>query len=217
MADDFTLSDAGTGALLLDVATGSAFDERWQARLLALAESLGGIDGVEDVVPGMNNLMVAFDPLTVDAGVMERRLADGWRSAVATGGIGRSHDIAVVYGGPDIEAFAIDLGLSVDEVVERHAGAVYRVAAIGAMPGFPYLSGLDPALATPRRAVPRQGVQRGAVIIGGGQAGIMPITASSGWHIVGHTDFTLFDPYRAAPATLAAGDVVRFSVAGVRR
>jgi len=216
LADDFTLSDAGAGALLLDVAVGGAFDETRQARLLGLAASLGGIDGVEDVVPGMNNLMVAFDPLTVDASVMERRLAEGWRSAVARAETGRSHDIAVVYGGPDIEDFAAGLGVSIDEVVERHAGAVYRVAAIGAMPGFPYLSGLDRALAAPRRAVPRQGVPKGAVIVGGGQAGIMPITAPSGWHILGHTDFTLFDPHRATPATLAAGDVVRFTIAGVR-
>ncbi len=217
MADDFIISDAGTGALLFDVAAGGAFDEGRQARLLALAESLAGADGIDDVVPGMNNLMVAFDPLAVDAGEMERRLAEGWRIATANGRPGRAHDIAVVYGGPDLADFAAGLGLSIDEVVARHAGGVYRVAAIGAMPGFPYLSGLDPALSTPRRAVPRQGVPKGAVIVGGGQAGIMPITAPSGWHILGHTDFELFDAYRAAPAALKPGDVVRFTIAGVER
>ncbi|PIP00710.1 5-oxoprolinase subunit PxpB [Pleomorphomonas carboxyditropha] len=217
MADDFIISDAGTGALLLDVAGGGAFDEGRQARLLALADSLAGADGIDDVVPGMNNLMVAFDPLAIDAGAMQRRLADGWRIAAASGRAGRAHEIAVAYGGPDLRDFAASLGLTVDEVVKRHAGAVYKVAAIGAMPGFPYLSGLDPALATPRRAMPRQGVPKGAVIVGGGQAGIMPITAPSGWHILGHTDFTLFDPHRAAPATLMAGDTVRFIIAGVER
>lgn len=216
LADAFKISDAGTGALLVDIAVG-AFDEERQGRLLVLAESLVGSTGIEDVVPGMNNLMVTFDPLTVDAADIEFRLADGWSRAVPADAAGRVHDIAVVYGGPDIEEFAEGLGLSIDEVVERHCRAVYRVAAVGAMPGFPYLSGLDPALATPRRAVPRKGVPKGAVIVGGGQAGIMPITAPSGWHIVGHTDFELFDPHRAAPATLKPGDVVRFSVAGVER
>ena len=216
MTDDFIISDAGTGALLLDVAAG-AFDEGRQARLLALADSLAGTVGIDDVVPGMNNLMVAFDPLAVDVDEMELRLADGWRSAAAVGRPGRQHEIAVVYGGPDLGDVAAAVGLSIDEVVERHAGAVYRVAAIGAMPGFPYLSGLDPALSMPRRAVPRQGVPKGAVIVGGGQAGIMPITAPSGWHSLGHTDFDLFDPDRDAPATLAPGDVVRFIIAGVER
>ena len=217
MPDDFTLSDAGTGAFLFDVATDGVFDEARQARLLALADSLTGLHGVEDVVPGMNNLMVVFDPLVVEAGDIERRLLDGWRRARPAEGDGRSHDIAVVYGGPDLADFAAGLGLSVDEVVERHSTAVYKVAAIGAMPGFPYLSGLDPRLATPRRAVPRQGVPKGAVIVGGGQVGIMPITAPSGWHILGRTDFSLFDPHRAAPAMLRPGDTVRFIVAGVER
>ncbi|MCM5555568.1 5-oxoprolinase subunit PxpB [Pleomorphomonas sp. NRK KF1] len=216
MVDDFTLSQAGTGALLLDVAIGGAFDDARQARLLALAANLDGVEGVEDIVPGMNNLMVVFDPLLVDAGEIERRLAQGWAGAVAADEAGREHEIAVVYGGADLQETAAHLGLAVADVVERHSTAVYKVAAIGAMPGFPYLSGLDSTLAMPRRAVPRQGVPKGAVIVGGGQAGIMPITAPSGWHILGHTDFVLFDPHRAAPATLRPGDTVRFTVAGVK-
>ncbi len=124
MADDFTLSDAGTGAMLVDVATDGTFDEQRQARLLALADSLAGVDGITDVVPGMNNLMVVFDPLAVDADEMQRRLADGWRTAAATDRPGRPHDIAVVYGGPDLKDFAAGLGLSIDEVIARHAGGV---------------------------------------------------------------------------------------------
>lgn len=217
MADEFILSDAGAGALLLDVAKGSAFDEGRQARLLALAENLSDAHGMEDVVPGMNNLMVTFDPLAIDAREIEWRLTEGWHRATPIEDSGRSHDIAVVYGGPDLQDFAAGLGLSADDVVDLHSAGAYRVAAVGAMPGFPYLSGLDPRLATPRRAVPRQGVPKGAVIVGGGQAGIMPITAPSGWHIFGQTDFTLFDPHRAAPATLRPGDRVRFTVAGVER
>lgn len=217
LAEDFIVSDAGSGALLLDVVSGDIFDEGRQARLLTLAARLAGCAGVEDVVPGMNNLMVTFDPLAVDVREIEHYLVEGWRNAAGSEGSGRRHDIPVVYGGPDIDALATGLGLSLDDIVERHSGALYRVAAIGAMPGFPYLSGLDPTLAMPRRAVPRQGVPKGAVIVGGGQAGIMPITAPSGWHILGRTDFVLFDPHRALPATLKPGDTVRFTVAGVER
>lgn len=217
MAGLFNISNAGAGALLFDIAEGGSFDEARQARLLALADSLTGMRGIDDVVPGMNNLMVVFNPLEVEAADIERRLAEGWRGARPAKENGRSHEVAVVYDGPDLADLAAGLGLSVTEVVERHSGGVYRVAAIGAMPGFPYLSGLDPRLATPRRAVPRQGVPKGAVIVGGGQAGIMPITAPSGWHILGRTDFVLFDPHRAAPATLKPGDTVRFTVAGVER
>lgn len=54
----------------------------------------------------------------------------------------------------------------------------------------------------------------GSVIIGGAQAGIMPVTAPSGWHIIGHTDTALFDPAAADPVLLRPGDTVRFLVAG---
>ena len=78
------------------------------------------------------------------------------------------------------------------------------------MPGFVYLSGLDPFLATPRRSSPRMSVPEGSVIIGGSQAGIMPITAPSGWHILGHTDLKLFDPKQDPPTAFKPGDRIRF-------
>ena len=100
--------------------------------------------------------------------------------------------------------------------MERHGAPLYSVAAVGAMPGFVYLSGLDPALAAPRLSAPRQAVPKGSVIIGGTQAGIMPVTAPSGWHILGRTPLDLFDPSRARPALFRPGDRIRF-VAEVRR
>jgi len=51
----------------------------------------------------------------------------------------------------DLEALARHCGLSPEEVVARHAAAEYRVYLLGFVPGFPYLGGLDPRLAAPRR------------------------------------------------------------------
>ena len=36
-------------------------------------------------------------------------------------------------------------------------------------------------------------------MIGGPQAGIMPCTAPSGWHIIGRTDISMFDPTACRP------------------
>jgi KipI family sensor histidine kinase inhibitor len=83
------------------------------------------------------------------------------------------------------------------------------------MPGFPYLSGLDPRLAWARRGTPRLKVAEGAVIIGGAQAGIMPMTAPSGWHIIGHTDVKLFKAEAELPVLLRPGDKVQFTIAGI--
>lgn len=207
------LSALGEGAVLVDMA-GPVFDEPVQARILALAQVLNGEPGVCETVPGMNNLLVLLDRRHVDPDAFELRLLALWRGAQADRRDGRTVEIPVRYGGPDAEAdllfLAAHTGLAAAEVVRRHAAPLYRVAAIGAMPGFPYLSGLDPALRCPRRPVPRAGVPKGAVILGGAQAGIMPLTAPSGWHILGLTDLALFDPVLDPPALLRPGDRVRF-------
>ena len=206
------LSHEGTGAILLDGA-GAIFDDRVQAKVWRLARDLKFIHGVLETVPGMNNLMVVFDPLELEAFVVEQSIRDFWDSPLRDESSGRVIDVPVFYGGEegvDLEDFARAKSMTPDEVILRHAAPLYSVAAVGAMPGFVYLSGLDPALAAPRLATPRQGVPKGSVIIGGGQTGIMPITAPSGWHILGRTPLDLFDPHRERPALFAPGDRIRF-------
>ncbi len=212
------LSTEGAGAILLDAAD-AVFSDDTQSRIWAVAAWMLKADGVAETVPGMNNLMIVFDPLAVAPEVVERQLLQAWQTVVPDAVAGRDVDIPVVYGGAtgeDLAVLAEHAGLSVDEVVRRHSEAVYSVAAVGAMPGFVYLSGLDPALAMPRRAVPRMKVEIGSVIIGGAQAGIMPCTAPSGWHIIGRTEVPLFDPLRDPPSACKPGDRIRFSVIEVK-
>jgi KipI family sensor histidine kinase inhibitor len=212
------LSSQGAGAILLDAA-GPVFSDDIQWRIWAVAAWMLKVDGVAETVPGMNNLMIVFDPLAIPPGEVEQQLLHIWQTVVPDAVSGRDVDIPVVYGGPDGEdlaALADHAGLTVDEVVRRHSQAVYSVAAVGAMPGFVYLSGLDPALAMPRRAVPRMKVEIGSVIIGGAQAGIMPCTAPSGWHIIGKTKVPLFDPLRDPPSACKPGDRIRFRVIEVQ-
>jgi inhibitor of KinA len=94
--------------------------------------------------------------------------------------------------------------------VQRHSSAMYRVTSVGFTPGFPYLSGLPAALATPRRSSPRKEIPAGAVGIGGTQTGIYPRKSPGGWNIIGRTPLSLFEVKREPPALLRAGDRVRF-------
>ncbi len=209
------LSRMGSGAVLLDAADGP-FDDAVQRRIWAAGRAVLDADGVDEAVPGMNNLMVVFDALRVERAAVERALLAAWAEARPEAVAGRALEFPVVYGGAggeDLPELARRCGLDVAEVVRRHAAAPYTVAAVGAMPGFPYLSGLDPALSWGRRASPRGRVPEGAVIIGGAQAGIMPCTAPSGWHIIGHTAAKLFAPEADDPVLLRPGDTVRFTVA----
>ena len=208
---------AGSRGVFLDAA-GPRFSEPVQYRILALARAVGQLPGVQELVPGMNNVLVVYDPRQVSPTVLCDQLMALWEQATVDETPGRDIDIPVIYStnaGDDLVQIAALAQLDVDEFIRLHSEAVYQVACVGAMPGFPYLSGLDPRLATPRRAVPRMRLEQGAVIIGGAQAGIMPCSAPSGWHVIGRTDLQLFDAQQTSPSFLQPGDRIRFSIAGV--
>ena len=124
-------------------------------------------------------------------------------------------EIPVRYGGthgPDLSELAERLQRSESEVIGLHTETEYTVQMVGFLPGFPYLGPLPEALHLPRRDTPRLRVPPGSVAIAGGQTGIYPQASPGGWHLIGHTDFRLFDPHERPPARLQPGQRVRFVV-----
>lgn len=209
------LHPCGTGALLMDVAHGH-FDMDAQKRLWALCREDGELQrlaGVREVVLGVNNVLVTFDPLDTDLPALEESLRQAWAAARPWEGQGRLVEVPVVYHRSpefDLHTVAGHAGLELEEVIELHTATEYRVACVGWVPGFVYLVGLPQALWTPRRATPRTRVQAGSVGIGGSQTGIIPAELPSGWNMLGLTELDMFDPHRAQPALFAPGDRVRF-------
>lgn len=213
---------AGTGALLMDVAEG-AFDLETQKHLWSLGRRGGALeqlDGVTNVVLGVNNVLVLFDPLRVHPRELGEALRQAWGASTPSSESGRRFDVPVVYdrsAGSELEGIARHTKLSVGEVIALHTAQDLRVACIGSVPGFAYLVGLPPRLAMPRHATPRARVPKGSVIIGGSQAGITPVDMPSGWHTLGSTRIEMFDVARAEPSLMAPGDTVRFIDAEGRR
>lgn len=204
-------------ALVLRI--GDRIDSHTNARVHGLCERIRAqrLAWLRDLVPAYASVGVFFDPLLIEADALETWLratldmlpTDMKMAAAST----RTVDIPVVYGGeagPDLKSAAAELGLTPTELAERHASGEYTVAMIGFAPGFPYLLGLDPALALPRLATPRTSVPAGSVGIGGTQTGIYPRESPGGWRLIGRTPLVLFDPSRDQPALLAPGDRVRF-------
>ena len=168
-----------------------------------------------EIVPGINNVLVLYEPRELAFDRLVAQLADAWPRIEPLERPPRVIEIPVIYGGadgPDLPAIAASAGLSVQEVVEIHAAADYMVCALGSQPGFGYLAGLDPRIAVPRRAEPRLHVKAGAVVIGGVQAGVIARASPSGWHILGQTSVEFFDVAKPTPALLAPGDSVRFRI-----
>jgi inhibitor of KinA len=218
--ESLAIEPLGESALLLRF--GEGLDIATNARVHAASAMLQAarLPGIVDLVPAYATLALHFDPLAwVDArdGAMQA-IAAAVRAVLDAPPDISSQDsatieISVCYGGdegPDLEALALHARLDIDEVVARHAAASYRVAMIGFAPGFPYLSGLDPTLAMPRRGAPRTHVPAGSVAIGGVQTGIYPSELPGGWQLIGRTPLRLFDPRRDPPSLFVPGDRVRF-------
>ena len=206
----------GDAALVCEAHAPATLD--CQQRVWAVAEAARGWPHVLEVVPGMNNLTIMFDPLEADRAALTRLLETAWDAPGEAPSAGREVEIPVQYGGefgPDLQAVANHTGLSAKEVVARHTAGEYVVFFLGFQPGFAYMGGLEKALHTPRRSSPRVEVPAGSVGIGGEQTGIYPATSPGGWQLIGRTSVPLFDPARSPPTLLQPGDRVRFTVAGI--
>jgi len=167
-----------------------------------------------ETVPTYTTLMVRYDPLQADFHQVSQ-----WAQELACKMQAsdlpefRRVEIPTVYGGvrgPDLENVAKYHSISPQEVVRLHTASECVVFMMGFTPGFPYMGGMDAAIATPRLETPRTHVPAGSVGIAGKQTGIYPIESPGGWQIIGWTPLCLFDPDRPPPFLLAPGDRVRF-------
>ncbi|MBI4762412.1 MAG: 5-oxoprolinase subunit PxpB [Chloroflexota bacterium] len=204
----------GDSAML--VQWGNEMDFKVNQRIHALAHLIeaSSIPGVIETVPAYATLLVHYDPLIVSFAqvkdFLREKLAQGETAAARKP---RQIDVPVRYGGEfgvDLESVARHCRLRVEEVIRLHTQRTYTVFMMGFTPGFPYMGELDKALVMPRLATPRTRVRAGTVAIAGAQTGIYPLDSPGGWHLIGWTPLTLFNPRADAPFLFAPGDEVKF-------
>jgi inhibitor of KinA len=205
---------AGDSALLVEFE--ERIDPAVNARAIALADAVqaAGLAGVRDVVPTFRSVAVYFDPVHTNGAAL---LACIERHAQAPSApVTESREpirIPVCYGGdvgPDLADVAAFAGMSEDEVVVAHTSPAYRVFMLGFVPGFAYLGIVDERIAIPRLTTPRVRVPAGSVGIAGVQTGIYPAETPGGWRLIGRTPIKPFEPDRADPFLMKAGDTVQF-------
>lgn len=213
-----SISLLGTTALLFEAPGDMNLPS--QQRIWALAHEAESWPEVREAVPGMNNLMLTFTRAPRHLDALCERLCDAWRAATAVPREGRVVELPVVYGGeggPHMADVVAHTGLSIEAIVELHSAPLYPVYALGSHPGYCYLGGMDPRIATPRRKVPVLSIPGGAVSIGGAQTGVSASAGPSGWNTIGSTSMVFFDPAQDPPAMLQPGDMIRFRVEGIVR
>jgi inhibitor of KinA len=210
----FRIVPAGDSAVIVE------FEERIDpginARAIACAGAIQAaqLPGVRDVVPTYRSVAIYFDPLRTDHEALLARLEEeagqrGPAAAVES----ETVRIPVCYGGelgPDLQGVASFARMSESDVVRTHAAATYRVFMLGFVPGFAYLGTVDPRIAMPRHPAPRVRVPVGSVGIAGVQTGVYSAETPGGWQLIGRTLVKPFDPSRADPFLMKAGDAVQF-------
>lgn len=171
------------------------------------------LTGVIETVPTYRGTTIMIDPLTADVTEIEAAVL---RLASTRGDVspaGRLWAVPVTYGnsiGTDLDDLAAHADMTPDDVIAAHAAPEYLVAMVGFLPGFCYLSGLDPRLAMPRRSEPRARIPTSSISIGGQQTAIGSIEGPSGWHVIGRTPVRPFQPGRTPEFLFEPGDRIRF-------
>jgi len=213
------LSMLGTTALLFE-APGAEMTLQTQRHIWSLAHEVEHWPEVLEATPGMNNLMVTFVHPPRDIGGVYQRLLDAWDAVPPTALHGRLIELPVTYGGdagPHMADVVAHTSLTVDDIVALHSAPTYPVFALGSHPGYCYLGGMNPRIATPRRKQPVLKIPGGAVSIGGFQTGVSASPGPSGWNTIGSTSMSFFDPSKDVPALLQPGDSIKFHVIKVVR
>lgn len=188
--DQPIISQLGTRAMLFEAPGALGLEN--QQRIWALSNQVAQWPWVAEAVPGMNNLMLTFHQPPQQIEPLYEALLAEWQRGEAQTLQGRVIELGVYYGGelgPHIGDVAEHTGLSIDEIVRRHAEPLYPIYALGSHPGYCYLGGMDPSIATPRRQTPVMSIPGGAVSIGGVQTGVSASAGPSGWNTIGHTEY----------------------------
>ena len=210
-----TISPVGDRAISIDF--GQVIDPTINRHIRQTIERIKALqlEGIIELVPTYCALLVEYDAMLYSyseiCNIIEPTLEEGMTDT--TNELVTVVEVPTVYGGefgPDLSFVASHNHLSEDEVISIHSGTDYLVYMLGFIPGFTYLGGMDPRIATPRLSSPRTLIPAGSVGIAGEQTGTYPSDSPGGWQIIGRTPVTMYDMSKAQAALLNAGDYVRY-------
>ena len=210
-----TISSVGDRAISIDF--GQVIDPIINRHIRQTIERIKELqlDGIIELVPTYCALLVEYDAMLYSyseiCNIIEPTLEEGMANTINE--LVTVVEVPTVYGGefgPDLSFVASHNHLSEDEVISIHSGTDYLVYMLGFIPGFTYLGGMDPRIATPRLSSPRTLIPAGSVGIAGEQTGTYPSDSPGGWQIIGRTPVTMYDMSKAQAALLNAGDYVRY-------
>ncbi|MFC6354596.1 5-oxoprolinase subunit B family protein [Luethyella okanaganae] len=212
-----SLANYGDSAVMLTVAHP---DEAIRRRTIREFRTLLLEDlppGVDDVVSGLESLLVEFDPLLTSqeqlAYALSARSLHSHEGATPAGPV-RELLVPLVVDpdtAPDLDAVAAELGLTAEAVIDRVVRSHLTVSLLAAAMA-PMMDGLNVPRPVRRQSTPRTDVPAGSLMIAGRNAIIQPFPGPTGWRVIGRTPLTIVDITRQSPISFSPGDRMRFTV-----
>ena len=200
-----------------------SFSEQINSRIHVCAQTIRHhLPGqLAQVVPAYHSLLIEFHDDAIERRIsshgidpVQKLLTDTWNSTEKVAENKNALvELPVYYGresDTDLETVSDKLNLDIETLIRLHTQTVYRVYMLGFLPGFCYLGKLPESLFLSRKSTPVP-VKKGAVAIAGHQTGIYPCDSPGGWHILGYTPCSLFNPGNSEqPTLLQPGQRVKF-------
>lgn len=208
------LTPVGEDALLVEYEPEINLRVNSQVQRLAFAMQQSSVNGIREIIPAYRSLMIYFDINQLKLNDL-LTMIENWERQSSEIALPppRLFRIPTVYDkshGPDLQHIATVTNQTPEEVVAIFSSQQYPVYCLGFLCSLAYLGGIPQQLHLPRRTTPRTLMPAGSVGIAAGQAVALPIDMPSGFHYLGQTFVTLYDPARMPPTEFQAGDFVEF-------
>ncbi|MDR1731597.1 MAG: 5-oxoprolinase subunit PxpB [Synergistaceae bacterium] len=206
------------GDTAVSVQVGDEISLAVSRRVYALKQCLedNPVEGIAETVPTYRALMINYRPDVIRYGALLEACKKRFENLDLDYSFSLSKEeiceIPVLYGGEfgvDLDEVAVYHKKTPQEIIDIHTAHDNFNYMMGFTPGMGYL-GSDNGLTIPRRQSPRLKVEGGAVIIWANQSIVFPITAPTGWNVIGKTPVRIFDMREENPFLFKAGMWVRF-------
>ena len=194
---------------------GTTVDDQLNQAVVALdsAISKSSIEGLIEVIPGMVNLLVIFDPLITNHAQIKEIIKLQFPLQFDNTAANRHHVLDVCYErelAPDLENVASACDMSAESVINVHSNSNYRVSMYGFAPGFAYLSGVPKSIQVPRKDAAVRDIPTGSVMIAGPQCLTTTMVMPTGWSIIGRSNAEIMTDSPDQPFLFEVGDTVSF-------
>ncbi|WP_249317103.1 5-oxoprolinase subunit PxpB [Bacillus sp. FJAT-50079] len=216
---DEIFSPLGDSAIVIDLGGDIELNKNHSLLVWKQVIEMKPFSGFLEAVPAYTTLTIFYDPIKVGGPFPYKKVKEEIKERLqTTHSLTTVHDqtieIPVCYEepfSPDLAFVAHSHHLTKSEVISIHSEQIYHVYFIGFAPGFPFLGGMNEAIATPRKNIPSLQISKGSVGIAGKQTGIYPFASPGGWQIIGRTPIDLFNISNDPPALLQPGNRVQFT------